>query len=111
MENDLREHKFISKEYSISDNDYYLNSPLVDENLEELDVDFKDEILSVIEIEEEKLLTIEVNDFSMVPTAIMFSLKDHFYVRKLVILHKTIPGWQYLASFFVSGHIDNIILR
>lgn len=100
-----------SQDYAISEYDYVIDVPLVDNDFQEINQEIKDEIVTVIEIPEEKLLTIEVSDESMIPTAIMFSLRDHFYIKKMVVLSKDVQGWEFLYSFFLSGHIDYITFQ
>jgi len=101
--------KLISTGYSISQWDYELNYPVVNENLEEINV--TEDLVKLLSVEENKVLKIIVDREEMIPSAVMFGMKTHMFIQKIVVLHTKIPGWKLVLSFLLSSHINNIILE
>lgn len=85
---------------------YLLDKPMVNENLEEIDYD--EDLIDFLSSEKFKTLHINVLNDSMVPTAVMFGLKDHMFTNKRVVLSKDVTGWKVILSFLLSGYVDYV---
>jgi len=100
--------KFVTDEY-LSSEDIILDEPLVDEDLQEIH-SLDNSLVETLSTEENKTVRIVVNEEGMIPTSIMFALKNHMFMEKVVVLSMSLPGWKPLLSFFLSSYIDKIVL-
>ncbi len=94
--------------------DYLIAFPVVDENFDPIENSEQGDIETIAEIintEEMKTLIIEVTSLEMVPTALMFCMRDHRFTRKHIHLSTDIPGWEILYSFFLSSSAEKVFLR
>jgi hypothetical protein len=84
-----------------------LDYPLVDENLNTLES--AEEFIKETSDEFTKYeVLINVNDLSMVPTALFFSLKPRLNINFKVKLG-SFKGANFVHSFLISGHIKEVI--
>lgn len=93
--------------------DYEIVFPVVDENFDQIDDGEQGDIEGIAEIinrEEMKTLIIEVFSLDMIPTAVMFCMRNHRFTRKHIYLSSTLPGWEILYSFFLSSSAEKVFL-
>lgn len=83
-----------------------IDYPLVDEDLNPNPdgVEFSQELMDEMQKHE---VSINVNSFDMVPTAVAFSLKSRINADFIVNLKK-FPGSDFVYSFLKSSHIKEI---
>jgi len=99
-----------SDEYaSVSVHDYSISTPIVDINFEVIDTETAERVTEIINIEELKSLFIYINSVDMIPTAMMFCLRDHRFTQKIISINKNkVPGWELVYSFFLTSNAHRV---